>query len=180
MDIPQAIAPARERGQTAVLSHLQHCHAGRTSAAAAAGQQQQVSAGVSSTPKQHSRHCVCLACAVRIVGHSPQEQVKWQSMQTPPVPASTSCGCNTAAFKVDNSHHCRGCVAGQSEQPSFGQLLADSLQGDGSTQRGWFDDERRYQLLQQSRCPLSLPQVINYKSAGSRLPTVFRCLLVYP
>jgi hypothetical protein len=41
----------------------------------------------------------------------------------------------------------------------FGQLLANSLRGDGGTQRGWFDDERRYQLLQQSRCPTALPQV---------------------
>lgn len=69
------------------------------------------------------------------------------------------------------------------ERPSFGRLLADSLRGDGSTQRGWFDEERRYQLLQQSRCPLSLPQVwqpfllgLEY-SAHNRSPTKLQLVL---
>eukprot|EP00208_Stichococcus_sp_RCC1054_P007145 CAMPEP_0206139688 /NCGR_PEP_ID=MMETSP1473-20131121/7013_1 /ASSEMBLY_ACC=CAM_ASM_001109 /TAXON_ID=1461547 /ORGANISM="Stichococcus sp, Strain RCC1054" /LENGTH=1376 /DNA_ID=CAMNT_0053533577 /DNA_START=121 /DNA_END=4251 /DNA_ORIENTATION=- len=43
--------------------------------------------------------------------------------------------------------------------PSFAKLLQDSIVGQ-RTNRGWFDDSRRYQLLQQSQVPTRLPQVL--------------------
>lgn len=38
------------------------------------------------------------------------------------------------------------------------------------TNRGWFDDSRRYQLLQQSQVPTRLPQVRRCLEMSSRLP----------
>lgn len=42
--------------------------------------------------------------------------------------------------------------------PSFAKLLEDSIVGQ-RTNRGWFDEQRRYQLLEQSQVPTHLPQV---------------------
>jgi hypothetical protein len=94
----------------------------------------------------------CSRAMVVRLKHAPQVAASRRS------PALLSAvGCNEHETGLRACH--RDAAAGQGETPTFGQLLADSLRGDGGTQRGWFDDERRYQLLQQSRCPTALPQV---------------------
>lgn len=53
--------------------------------------------------------------------------------------------------------------------PSFAKLLQDSIVGQ-RTNRGWFDEQRRYQLLEQSQVPTRLPQVRQCVEISCGLP----------
>ena len=68
-------------------------------------------------------------------------------------PASATDSASDARSKAPNA------ATPSAVLPSFARVLENSIVGQ-RTNRGWFDEQRRYQLLEQSQVPTCLPQVL--------------------
>ncbi|KAK9820479.1 hypothetical protein WJX72_010776 [[Myrmecia] bisecta] len=78
-----------------------------------------------------------------------------------PIKQRTQCLTGQKAEKLQDGPHLPGgpTVSTGPPRPRFGELLRQSLRAEGEL-RAWFDDKLGYQLMKQSRVPLSLPQTM--------------------